>query len=789
MPYYLGEIRLNINRTSHKKRKKKKGLGNHLVTITLIALLILAPFTVFSVVIAAEPSLTSIFNNLGFTNIALTDIETFSAGKYNITLFAEYAGYRDYNTLSYYEFGTSIFTTIFSGPEGVNGPVSGYVDPPLSKIFEVDSQFGLSILTPEHRYFTEHTRNADYPEKHVQIYSNLDDPKMLLIGFENKFGGFDRDYNDMVFSLVPIAPLEIVNVLRSHDIPNYDEPVTVEAQISNRTSNLDTVFLSYKTGSKNWINVTMNLENGSYFAIIPSQPYGSLVSYMVYVSDLLGNSDVSKLYFYTVGDFVSPVISNVHDVSASHKPNEFVEVSANVFEPTIASGVKNVTLWYRTGKDWIPVNMITQNGIWKAIIPGQIEDISVSFFIEAFDVAGNKATTTVYDYNIFSPNYLPIPVLMYSPIITYTGVSVNFDGSASYDPDGSLISYLWDFGDGSKSSLPKLTHSFSENGEYYVTLTIVDNEGAVSKKVAIQIVKNRLPVATLEKYSTIINKKQVVSFDGSGSYDPDGVIVSYLWDFGDGTTGSGFSVQHVFSKNGKYVIVLTIKDNIGTTDSIGVTMIVRNRLPFSFFTVSLETVDTGDVVSFDGSGSYDPDGVIVSYLWDFGDGTTGSGEITIHAYAEDGVYTVTLTVNDDENANGFSSLSEHVNNRIPVASFTDNATVIEVSEPISFDGSGSYDPDGVIVSYLWDFGDQNSASGISVNHVYRQVGTYVVTLTVEDDDGASSFLVAEKIVTEGSVLTLALLSLIGLGITVLTLTLLYGLLIRRKKKDKNKESI
>ena len=112
-----------------------------------------------------------------------------------------------------------------------------------------------------------------------------------------------------------------------------------------------------------------------------------------------------------------------------------------------------------------------------------------------------------------------------------------------------------------------------------------------------------------------------------------------------------------------------------------------------------------------------------------------------------------------------------------------------MSEPISFDGSGSYDPDGVIVSYLWDFGDQNSASGISVNHVYRQVGTYVVTLTVEDDDGASSFLVAEKIVTEGSVLTLALLSLIGLGITVLTLTLLYGLLIRRKKKDKNKESI
>ena len=698
MPYYLGEIRLNINKNSNKKEKKKKKFGTRLVTITLITLLILAPFTIFSIVIAAEPSLTSIFNNLGFTNIALTDLETFSAGKYNITLFAEYAGYRDYNTLSYYEFESNTFYTLFTGPEGVNGPVSGYVVPPLSKIFEVNNQFGLSILTPEHRYFTEHTRNADYPEKHVQVYLNLDNPEMFLIGFENKFGGFDRDYNDMVFSLVPVAPLEIVNVQRSHDIPNYDQSVSVIAQISNRTSTLHFALLSYKIGSAPWINTTMTLENGSYTATIPPQPYGSLVSYKVYVSDLIGDFDVSKLYFYTVGDFVSPIISNIHDISRYHLPDELVKISANVDEPDVASGVKNVTLWYRTEKDWIATNMIMQNGVWNAFIPGQNESVSVSFFIETFDTAGNKATTSVFDYAIFSPNYSPIIVLMYSPIITYTGVSINFDGSASYDPDGSIVSYLWDFGDGNTSSLSKLTHFFTENGEYSVTLTIVDNEGAVSSKVAIQIVKNRSPVAILIENSTIIDRKQVVSFDASGSYDPDGVIVSYLWDFGDGTSGTGAIVNHSYLESGVYTTTLTVTDDDGGTDRIFVTKVINDQPPVAILTASSFSVNVGEIVSFD--------------------------------------------------------------------------------------ASGSYDPDGVIVSYLWDFGDQKSSTGITVNHIYNQVGSYTVTLTIEDNNGTLSFVISKIIVTEESILNLALISLVVLGISVLTLTLLYGMLIRRRKTNK-----
>ena len=165
--------------------------------IIVLIVFLLSPSYYVIQVRASEPSLIAIFNYFGFTNVTETTVETFSAGTYNITLYAEFAGYSDENELSYYDVNTSIFNVIFTGPEGG----SGYLSPPINKTFTADFQFGLSMLSPgPHRYFTEFSRNPD-GEQHAEVYENLDDPNMLLIGFENQYGAGDRDYNDMVFSL------------------------------------------------------------------------------------------------------------------------------------------------------------------------------------------------------------------------------------------------------------------------------------------------------------------------------------------------------------------------------------------------------------------------------------------------------------------------------------------------------------------------------------------------------------------------------------------------------------
>ncbi|MEQ1785490.1 MAG: PKD domain-containing protein [Acidimicrobiales bacterium] len=152
--------------------------------------------------------------------------------------------------------------------------------------------------------------------------------------------------------------------------------------------------------------------------------------------------------------------------------------------------------------------------------------------------------------------------------------------------------------------------------------------------------------------------------------------------------------------------------------------------PIAGFTSSTN----GLTASFDASTSSDPGGSIVSYAWNFGDGTFGSGISPSHLYAAGGTYDVTLTVTD--NAGGIDTEQQPVNvvaaNVGPTALFTADPTDLDVD----FDGTGSTDGDGVIASYAWAFGDGGTAIGATPSHSYAAAGTYNVTLTVTDDDGA-----------------------------------------------------
>ncbi|WP_433333216.1 PKD domain-containing protein [Spirillospora sp. CA-294931] len=136
------------------------------------------------------------------------------------------------------------------------------------------------------------------------------------------------------------------------------------------------------------------------------------------------------------------------------------------------------------------------------------------------------------------------------------------------------------------------------------------------------------------------------TFDGSASRDADGSIASYSWDFGDGKTGEGVKPSHTYSAAGSYDVKLTVTDNEGkkgTTTRRVTAGTSSGQAPKSAFRVTCNWASC----SFDGSGSTDPDNDIASYTWNFGDGQTGTGATTTHAYPNKSTtYTAQLKVTD-----------------------------------------------------------------------------------------------------------------------------------------------
>ena len=170
----------------------------------------------------------------------------------------------------------------------------------------------------------------------------------------------------------------------------------------------------------------------------------------------------------------------------------------------------------------------------------------------------------------------------------------------------------------------------------------------------------------------------------------------------------------------------------------------RTGVPQSFFTAAPAEQTIPFTANFDGTLSYDPDGEIASYIWNFGDGGGSSGPQASHVYKQDGEYIVQLTVIDNKGISDSSSLKVRALNPPPTGVFTyspkswfDGKYIVGAMEWITFDGSESTD-DGQITSYEWDFGDGETAAGPVAKHRYLWPRAYDVVLTVTDDDGGQT---------------------------------------------------
>jgi len=165
-----------------------------------------------------------------------------------------------------------------------------------------------------------------------------------------------------------------------------------------------------------------------------------------------------------------------------------------------------------------------------------------------------------------------------------------------------------------------------------------------------------------------------ITFDGSSSFDPDGEIALWNWNFGDGSPGgSGETVVHPYADPGTYSVRLIIQDNDGASDEItkDVTVVAPDPIPTDPITVFrctlLSQVQSGSRIRFDAKKSTDPDGQIVWGRWDFGDGSTVEGpwtewrhdahgvwtefsvmRVVTYLYTVPNLYTIILTVMDND---------------------------------------------------------------------------------------------------------------------------------------------
>lgn len=330
-----------------------------------------------------------------------------------------------------------------------------------------------------------------------------------------------------------------------------------------------------------------------------------------------------------------------------------------------------------------------------------------------------------------------------------TELDCSFDAGSSSDPDGSISTWNWTFGDGSSASGSQVNHSYTEGGTYSVTLSVTDDDGATgdhSKDVTVvQGTNNENPVANFTFSCTELD----CNFNAGGSSDADGTVVNWQWAFGDGSSGSGSQVSHSYHEAGAYTVTLTVEDNEGAiaTASKPATVEKPNVAPLADFTFNCDK----SRCEFDGGTSVDPDGQINSWQWSFGDGNSASGPSVSHVFAATGTYSVSLTVEDAEGSTDTRTrnVTPEKSNSIPTASFSYQCN--ETS--CRFDADNSSDSDGNIVSYSWSLGDGSSAGGEVVEHDFSGAGSFAVTLTVEDDQGdtdsrARTVTVKEKPATD-----------------------------------------
>ena len=301
----------------------------------------------------------------------------------------------------------------------------------------------------------------------------------------------------------------------------------------------------------------------------------------------------------------------------------------------------------------------------------------------------------------------------------------------------------WDFGDGTTSTVQNPgIHTYAGPGTYYVTLVVTNfKTGCSHGQTQTIIILNEK--ADFVAGDTIICRGSSVNIKAINMNAAN--ISSYYWNFGDGTEGfDSASVNHIYTKAGRYSVTLVITGKLGCKDSVVKDLYIKVVSPSAAFSSSAPGICLNNAITFTDSSSTDGF-AIQNWVWNFGDGVTQTFTAPPfqHTYATPGVFSVTLTVVDAKGCSDSISQVNALTISKPVADFVSADTMSCHAQVIGFTNLSV----GPNLTYNWDFGDGTSSAAVNPTHQYTTQGIYTISLTITDQYGCTDKVVKNNYVT------------------------------------------
>ncbi len=297
---------------------------------------------------------------------------------------------------------------------------------------------------------------------------------------------------------------------------------------------------------------------------------------------------------------------------------------------------------------------------------------------------------------------------------------------------GSITDWEWDFDDGNSSTQQNPSHTYATSDNYDVKLIVTSDNGCKDTVTLVNTVYFQ-PIVDFTA-TTECSGQNATQFTNTSNFSSG--TINWDWDLGDGNSSAAQDPSHLYAGTGQYQVVLIGSTSDGCADTIEHTVTVNETPAFSFVGDSLTAC--GDLCTQFTSNVTTND-AIASYNWDFGDGTTGTGQNPNHCYTLNGAtsqqaYDVSLTLTSVNGCSATVSANDYITlSPSPVADFDAHPDVINENSGHVYGHNWSTGG----TSYFWDFDDGNTDSSYAPHHVYQDTGAYTIQLIVFNQYGCS----------------------------------------------------